>query len=454
MAKAGSYFPTRRTIIGMAVLLCMTELHRTTAYVRDLSSSSNSSLSVARRHHPKDGDYSRNLPHHINHHARAGRTSRSNYNNSGGASSPGRSNNDLVRIGANSKPTNRYGPGGKTQYMYEHVQSGSVMLPKGGRTFLEPDQNKTLAYTAKLDTTVHRQKPHMHRNRQHRPWSHHTDRSTTGAKGRRSHDPSVKSTVVNGLCIKCPAEKTAIARKGLDGVLIEPPMLTTCRNQPISRDLYELETLFGTKLNFILPHSNGGGPFSFLAKIVNKRSGKVVQTCDLRYKVIVKQCGKYYPKNKDLKVACDLGNIWGSRCTFHCRNEGYLSRQNAFVECSEEQTWQGEEPYCMYNEVSDDYAYDSDAPPTPDCTYLIPPNNGRFACEMKPSAATSANDLYVPSGTVCRIKCNEHFEIPAHLQPASVFHCEEGRWNSTMRHFCHKPGATVSVGMHRKRSYG
>lgn len=428
----------------MAVLLCMTELHRTTAYVRDSCSSSN--LPTRRHHPPNDGDYSRNLSHHINHHGRAGRTSRSNYNNSGGATSPGRSSNDLVRIGANSKPTDRYGTS-KTQYKYEHVQTGSVMLPKGGRTFLEPDQNRTLAYTAKLDTTVYRQKPHMHRNRQHR--QRHLDWSTA-ATGRRFHDPSVKSTIVNGLCIKCPAEKTAIARKGLDGVLIEPPMLTTCRNQPISRDLYELETLFGTKLNFILPHSNGGGPFSFLAKIVNKRSGKVVQTCDLRYKVIVKQCGKYYPKNKDLKVACDLGNIWGSRCNFHCRNGGYLSRQNAFVECSEEQTWQGEEPHCMYNEVSNDYAYDSDAPPTSDCTYLIPPNNGRFACEMNPSAVSS-NDLYVPNGTVCRIKCNEHFEIPVQLQAASVFHCEEGRWNSTMKHFCHKPGA---VGMHRKRSYG
>ncbi|XP_065087615.1 uncharacterized protein LOC135709253 [Ochlerotatus camptorhynchus] len=440
------HLSSKRAIIGLTMLLCLIELHRTTAYVRDPSGSS---TPATRRHHSSDGDYSRNLSHHINHHGRAGRTSRNSNNNvSGGATNTGRSNNDLVRIGA-TKAANRYAGGSsKTQYMYEHYQSGSVMLPKGGRAFLEPDQNRTLAYTAKLDTTVYRQKPHRSRNHRLR----HPDWSTAAAAGRRSHDPSVKSTVVNGLCIKCPAEKTAIARKGLDGVLIEPPMLTTCRNQPISRDLYELETLFGTKLNFILPHSNGGGPFSFLAKIVNKRSGKVVQTCELRYKVIVKQCGKYYPKNKDLKVACDLGNIWGSRCTFHCRNEGYLSRQNAFVECSEDQSWEGEEPNCMYNDVSDDYAYDSDAPPTTDCTYLIPPNNGRFACEMNPSAASS-NDLDVPSGTVCRIKCNEHFEIPAHLEPASVFHCDGGRWNSTMRHFCHKPGA-VTVGMHRKRRYG
>ncbi|XP_055528126.1 uncharacterized protein LOC129720656 [Wyeomyia smithii] len=424
-------------VIGAALILNLTGVHSAVA-----SREWDPSASAARRYHT-DGNsssitnYSRSLPYNVNH----GQVSRSGRHNHNAGATAGRGSNDLVPI-AGTKSSDRYGAG-KTQYMYEHMQSGSIMLPKGGRAFLEPDQNRTLAYMSKLGTTVYRQKPH--RNRGHRQRQQHTDWSTN----RRSHDSSVKTTVVNGLCIKCPAEKTAIARKGLDGVLIEPPMVTTCRNQPISRDLYELETLFGSKFNFILPHSNGGGPFSFLAKVVNKRSGKTIQTCDLRYKVIVKQCGRYYPKNKDLKPICDLGTIWGSRCTFFCRNDGYLSRQDAFVECGEDQTWEGEEPYCVYNEVSDDYAYDSDAPHTTDCTYLIPPSHGRFACEIKPSDV-SLSDQYVPEGTVCRIKCNEHYDIPAQLRQASVFGCNDGRWNSTMRHFCHKTGG----GMHPKRRYG
>ncbi|XP_058829262.1 uncharacterized protein LOC131688769 [Topomyia yanbarensis] len=428
-------FSASRAMIVVIVLLYLTEVRSAAApHVRDPI------YSAARRHNgdQQSTNFSRNLQHGINH----DRTSRSSryYSNVGAT---GRTNNDLAPIGG-TKAMDRYGAG-KTQYMYEHVQSGSITLPKGGRAFLEPDQNRTLAYTAKLDTTVYRQKPQLpNRNRNHR--QRHTD---TWSANRRSHDSNIKSTVVNGLCIKCPAEKTAIARKGLDGVLIEPPMLTTCRNQPISRDLYELETLFGAKFNFILPHSNGGGPFSFLAKIVNKRSGKSILTCELRYKVIVKQCGRYHPKSKDLKVACDLGHIWGSKCAFHCRNDGFLSKQDAYVECSEDQTWEGDEPYCVYNDVSDDYAYDSDTPPGSDCSYLIPPNNGRFACEMKPSTGSS-NDLYVPDGTMCRIKCNDHYDIPGHLRPASVFSCHGGRWNSTMKHFCHK----VGVGMHPKRRYG
>ncbi|XP_055624537.1 uncharacterized protein LOC129767552 [Toxorhynchites rutilus septentrionalis] len=429
--------PMYQTMLISMALFILTELHSTAAHVWDPESSS-----VRRSNHnapnSQNSNYSKNLPNHnINH----GRTSRSSSYYNGGA---GRSSNDLVRMGA-AKSADWYEPS-KNRYMYEHVQSGSITLPKGGRAFLEPDQNRTLAYAHHAPhTTVHRQKP----ARMHQRNRNHHQRHIDWPASRRSSDPSVKTTVVNGLCIKCPADKTAIARKGLDGVLIELPMLTTCRNQPISRDLYELETLFGAKFNFILPHSNGGGPFSFLAKVVNKRSGKIVQTCDLRYKVIVKQCGRYYPKNKDLKVTCDLGNIWGSKCTFHCKNDGYLSNQDAFVECGEDQSWEGVEPHCVYNDISDDYAYDSDTTPTSECSYLIPPNNGRFACELR-STVESSNDLYVPSGTICRIKCNDNHEIPAHLQAGSVFACHEGHWNSTMKHFCHKTGA----GMHRKRRYG
>ena len=108
-------------------------------------------------------------------------------------------------------------------------------------------------------------------------------------------------------------------------------------------------------------------------------------------------------------------------------------------------------PSSPFTEVSDDYAYDTDTQLGSDCTYQIPPNNGRFACEIKP---TSGNDLYVPAGTVCRIKCNDHFEIPPHLRPASVFECQEGRWNSTMRHFCHKVGSYSAGMQHPKRRYG
>uniref|UniRef100_A0A182T4U0 Sushi domain-containing protein n=1 Tax=Anopheles maculatus TaxID=74869 RepID=A0A182T4U0_9DIPT len=227
----------------------------------------------------------------------------------------------------------------------------------GSHAFLEPGQNRTIPFSSQQDTSIVRQRVPLvkkkHGRLQHGAHPHRVRRPginsiPTGASRRNGSPPHLKYTTIGDLCITCPPERTAIARKGLDGVMIEPPCLSTCNGRPISKELYELETLFGPKANFVLPHSNGP-PYSFMAKVVNKQSGNTVLTCDLRYRVIVKQCKRYKPKNRDLKASCSLGNIWGSRCTFHCRGGGYLSRPNSYVECGENELWEGEEPYCVFN---------------------------------------------------------------------------------------------------------
>uniref|UniRef100_A0A2M4CRY3 Putative conserved plasma membrane protein n=1 Tax=Anopheles darlingi TaxID=43151 RepID=A0A2M4CRY3_ANODA len=352
------------------------------------------------------------------------------------------------------------------QRVYENVQTGTIILPVGGRAFLEPDHNRTIPVSARQDgggfrprmATNGRKRPGRPQLQQQHGGSHHGTKQHFPAHGRRHGiQHQQKFTVIDGLCIKCPPEKTAIARKGLDGVLIEPPLLTTCRDRPISKDLYELETLFGPKLNFVLPHSNGV-PFSFLAKVISKHTGAAVQTCEMRYTVVVKQCRRYKPKNRDLKAICNLGNIWGSRCTFHCRNGGYLSHPNSFVECSEDEIWEGEEPYCTFNDVSDDYAADASDGHTlsgTDCQLDIPPANGRFACDLKDTDNGDDAELTIPNGTACQVKCDEGHDIPEHLQPAAFFGCVDGQWNNTMRPFCYK-SSTINVGGNnqRRRGYG
>ncbi|XP_053679703.1 uncharacterized protein LOC128730654 [Anopheles nili] len=350
--------------------------------------------------------------------------------------------------------------------VYKNVQEGSIMLEVGSKAFLEPGQNRTSAFNPKQDTLVYRGRLPEARRKNGRAQGHrHNGKGYVGQMGggggggggpgsRRHGAPMhLKTTNIGELCISCPPERTAIARKGLDGVLIEPPCLSTCNGRPISKDLYELETLFGPKMNFILPHSNGP-PYSFLAKVVSKQTGNTVLTCDLRYRVVVKQCRRYKPKNRDLKVSCSLENIWGSRCTFHCRSGGYLSRPNSYVECGEDELWEGEEPYCIFNDVSDDYAADSEAQPgSSDCQLDILPEHGRFACDLKDNENTS-NELIVPNGTACQVKCNEGHHIPVHLQPAAYFECTDGRWNNTMRPFCYKSIPIASGNSQRRRGYG
>lgn len=148
--------------------------------------------------------------------------------------------------------------------------------------------------------------------------------------------PPIKS------CVKCPPENTVIAQRRLDGVLIEPPAALTCNtNQPYSRALFEIETLFGPKFLFVLPQ----GTHSFIGIIRNGKTGALEQTCLLKYKVIIRQCIRYRPKNWDLKSTCDLGSIWGSECTFTCKNGGSPSHQEPIV-CGDDLTWTGDEPTC------------------------------------------------------------------------------------------------------------
>uniref|UniRef100_A0A182M4U9 Sushi domain-containing protein n=1 Tax=Anopheles culicifacies TaxID=139723 RepID=A0A182M4U9_9DIPT len=361
-----------------------------------------------------------------------------------------------------SKSIDRVPPVKQHSRLYKNVQQGSVTLDMGSQVFLQPEQNITLALNSKQNNSMHQRQriPFVRRkNGRQQHGSHHRVKGAGssmlagGGPRRNGTPPQLKFTNIGDLCISCPPERTAIARKGLDGVLIEPPCLSTCNGRPISKELYELETLFGPKANFVLPHSNGP-PYSFMAKVVSKQTGNTVLTCDLRYRVIVKQCKRYKPKNRDLKVSCSLGNIWGSRCTFHCRSGGYLSRPNSYVECGEDELWEGDEPYCVFNDVSDDYAADSDTLTVGgDCQLEIPPENGRFACDLKDNESAS-NELAVPNGTTCQVKCNDGYNVPAHLQPATYFECTDGQWNNTMRPFCYKPTSIPSGNSQRRRVYG
>lgn len=93
---------------------------------------------------------------------------------------------------------------------------------------------------------------------------------------------------------------------------------------------------------FILPE----GSHSLYAKIINKKTGLEEKSCQLKYKVIIRQCQPYRLRNRQLKVKCDLGTIWGSKCTFSCRNPAaVLSHMNPAV-CDDNLEWFGEEPTC------------------------------------------------------------------------------------------------------------
>lgn len=222
-------------------------------------------------------------------------------------------------------------PIGGTQNVYKHIQIGSAVVPsRGARVHVVPETNRSVEYVARVDTTIIS------------PGSRRTN-SRYQAMRRPKTNYVTKSSGGRVQCLKCPPERTVIAQKGVDGVLIELPPVMNCQNQPLSN--YELQTLFGNKYPFVLTQ----GSHSFFGRIVNLKTKQVEQTCFIKTNVIVRQCPKYFPQSRDLKLKCDSGNIWGSKCLFACR-EGLISHQQEYLYCNNDLEWtsSGVEPQCFY----------------------------------------------------------------------------------------------------------
>lgn len=149
-------------------------------------------------------------------------------------------------------------------------------------------------------------------------------------------------------CLKCPGEKTMMASKYEDGVMVEGPKLHSCAGHILSPDQYTLDTLFSSSFRFGLPQ----GTHSFIGRIRNTQTNAIEKVCTLRYKVLVQKCTKFSTSDSNLRVFCDMGNVWGSKCRFGCKNNGKLSH-NRPIYCNDELKWSGEVPICKYAKPSE-----------------------------------------------------------------------------------------------------
>ncbi|XP_055381961.1 uncharacterized protein LOC129612386 [Condylostylus longicornis] len=229
-------------------------------------------------------------------------------------------------------------------------------------------------------------------------------------------------------CVKCPPEKIFIAPKGFDSVIVDQPKLFSCNNKAILNKAYFVETLYGPRFKFLLPQ----GTHRIYGRIKNKMTEKAVQTCMLRYKVVVRQCEKIVLSSKNINVNCDLGQIWGSKCTFIC-HRGYLS-VNTSVICNDSLQWEGEQPKCLLQPSSKK---------NQSCNFLPVPKYARFSCQYPNYAKTHHFEnptMKAPAGTMCHIKCNRNFEIIPDLKFSANLKCIDGKWNATVSNICQPKG--------------
>lgn len=211
------------------------------------------------------------------------------------------------------------------KYVYKHIQMGSANIPYGGRQPVPVVQpNQTMDYIVSVDTTIIQPSPIPRYQSWRRPKTQFVTRSGTK----------------RNTCFKCPAEQILVAQKGTDGVLVKDlPPVTNCHNQILAKD-YKLRTLIADR-SFLLPQ----GSHTILANIVNTHTDHVEQLCPLKYRVMVHRCPSYAIQNKGLRMKCSLDNLWGSSCSFTCKDGGYMNLPtNVF--CNDHLEWSGEEPYC------------------------------------------------------------------------------------------------------------
>lgn len=105
--------------------------------------------------------------------------------------------------------------------------------------------------------------------------------------------------------------------------------------------------MFGAKPGDLLPH----GTHVLVGEILFK--DKPIQTCHLRVNVITRQCG-VIPIPENMSVTCDTGHLWGSKCSFGCKNQNdelQIERTNGII-CNDDLHWIGEVPKCVPSKFS------------------------------------------------------------------------------------------------------
>lgn len=74
------------------------------------------------------------------------------------------------------------------------------------------------------------------------------------------------------------------------------------------------------------------------------------------------------------------------------------------------------------------------------CQLPSPPEHAKFSCKVNRDLVNEhENELFIPDGTICKIKCARFYEIPEQYQRNSAFVCKIGRFNYThYDNFCTK----------------
>ncbi|KAI5640503.1 hypothetical protein NE865_07048 [Phthorimaea operculella] len=213
----------------------------------------------------------------------------------------------------------------------------------------------------------------------------------------RAHDRH--NIIGNGvnICVRCPHDRTLVARPGADRVFFQYSdlRLLLCSGQRAPKSVRFVQ-VYGPKFGSLIER----GTHLIVGRIMYK--DKSVHMCKMHVHVITQSCAT--PKN--LKSHCT-----GQNCTFACRNPHNMELQGqSALQCGSDMKWIGELPYCRAR------------------TRCVAPtqleNVRKISCHT-PNENSAENSIpnYI-EGTKCRIRCKKGWR----WYPRAVSVCRRGEW--------------------------
>lgn len=251
----------------------------------------------------------------------------------------------------------------------------------------------------------------------------------------------------------CPPDKTVLAPKGQDYVLMDK--LTASNGAP-------LDVIAGPRPGDPVPE----GPHPVVGRLVSGSGGsgsggRPSSLCRLTYSVMVRRCGPPPPLSTTSRAAprgaaprCTAGTAWGSRCHYRCPRRGLQLRGNSWVHCGDDLRWVGRPPVCAERaRPHPAVVVASTEAPRRSCPVPALPEHGVASCRARPKAPDGghhqdddgdeeSNDAQrLAEGSECTVSCRPPHQLlliraaadaaNAVTPEKAVMRCGAGLWNVT-----------------------
>ncbi|XP_072944479.1 uncharacterized protein [Epargyreus clarus] len=198
-------------------------------------------------------------------------------------------------------------------------------------------------------------------------------------------------------CIRCPHDRTLVAKAGSDKVVLQAPRLVTCSgHRPYGN--VKLVQMYGPKFGSLVT----GGSHVVISRITY--NDEVLHLCKMQIHVIVQSC----PVPKYLMAHCDA---YDKSCNFTCKDSKLELHGKASSVCGDDLKWEDDLPICRVRSW---------------CYTPVPPEHGHLSCKGN----SMGEGAGMAEGSKCRIRCDQEYRP----SPRGITVCRRGVWthNSTI----------------------